>query len=85
MNNTEDAPPGSLQRMVRRQVRRLDWWLDHHLWFRLGLWTQKYDNPEYYNRPLAGLHAFAWAKFCGYGFGHAWHMGRIYWTPRNDA
>jgi hypothetical protein len=71
--------------LVRRLGRRLNWWLDHHLWFRLGLWTRKYDNREHYNRPLAGLHAFAWAKFCGYSFRHAWRTGCIYWTPHHAA
>lgn len=80
---TEPARAGSVQRLVRR-FRRFDWWLDCKLWFRLGLWTRKYAGHEHYNRSLAGLNAFAWAKYCGYGFRHAWHMGMIYWRPSSN-
>jgi len=76
--------PGSLARLVRR-FRRIDCWMDNAIWFRIGMWTRRFDVPDTRRYAMMGLHEFAWAKYCGYGFRHAWHMGMIYWRPSSNT
>jgi hypothetical protein len=82
---TIETSPGAAVRLHRfvRRFRRINWWLDSNLWFRIGMWTGRFDVPDTRHHLLMGLHEFAWAKFCGYGFRHAWRMGMIYWRPSN--
>lgn len=61
---------------IRRVYRKVDWWFDRHLWFWIGIKTQQSGNKF-----LAGVHEFAWSKYCGYGWSFAWRMGYIYWRP----
>ena len=70
-------------------LRRVDWWLDRYVWFRVSQWVRWTHDPEVFNRPmiwlLQGVFEFSWIKFCGYGWGFAWKMGCIYWYRRHEG
>ncbi len=65
----------------RRMLRIINWWLDRHVWFHISMMTLRWQEPEYYNHILEGLHEFAWMKYCGYGWKFALHRACIYWKP----
>lgn len=64
---------------LRGQLGRVDWWIDCVVWRRLAHITHGCDEDFRFNRFLAGVHEFAWTKFCGYGWRFAAHCGAIYW------
>jgi hypothetical protein len=76
--------PVRLERRVRLILRKVDWWFDTTVWFRVGLWTNDITG-EKYNCFMAGVHEFAWKKYCGYGWKFAWETACIYWIPKRGA
>jgi hypothetical protein len=45
-------------------------------------WLARFSEHQHFNRFGAGLHQLLWSHFCGYGWGFAWRMARLYWTPK---
>ena len=72
----------SLFHRLNWRIQNRLWWALHHLFSWVALKTQKYTEPGFNNRFLAGLHEFTWTYFCGSGWAFAWKMGMIYWRPK---
>ena len=70
---------------MKTLIRRLIFWADSHLWFHVAMLTKRFDVPNTHHRVMMGIYCFAWAKFCGHGFKHAWLMGMIYWRSKRYA
>lgn len=64
---------------LRLRLRRVDWFFDKTLWFRLAGVLHRYTEAPHFNGFLMGVYRFAWIKFCGYGWRFAVRIGLIHW------